>query len=211
MVYGSLRLFFSFYLRLFHLLRIKGMNHVPATGPVILCANHTSYFDSMLLALCTPRQVHFLIYRSFYHHPVLGWFVRKCGAIAVAQNGADKNAMGRALAVLKSGGVVGIFPEGRLSTTGQPNRGKAGAALLAVASGASIVPITIRGAFEVFAKGRKWPSRGIITVDIHGPVHSDRKKRGDKLYLQSMTDRVMARIGRRLAVHGRKRSSFHGI
>jgi 1-acyl-sn-glycerol-3-phosphate acyltransferase len=206
-VYRLLRLLFSLYLRTFHLLRIRGLHRVPADGPAIICANHTSYFDSMLLALCTRRQVHFLIYRSFYHHPVLGWFVRKCGAVAVAQSGNDKEAMAKALAILKGGGIIGIFPEGRLSTTGLPNPGKAGAVLLAAASGAPIVPVTIHGAHAVFAKGRRRPSRGAILVEIHRSVHSDRAKRKDKAYLQCMIDRVMGRIGRRLAAYSRKRYS----
>lgn len=208
MVYRLLRLLSSLYLRSFHLLRIRGLHRLPTSGPLIICANHTSYFDSMLLALCARRQIHFLIYRSFYHHPILGWFVRKCGSVAVTQSGNDKEAMVRALAILRGGGIIGIFPEGRLSTTGLPNTGKAGAALLAAASGAPIVPVTIHGAHAVFGKGRKWPSRGTITVDIHGPVHSDRAKRKDKAYLQTMIDRVMGRIGRRLAARRRKRHSL---
>lgn len=207
MVYRLLRVLFSLYLRTFHMLRIRGLHRVPADGPVIICANHTSYFDSMLLALCTWRQVHFLIYRSFYHHPVLGWFVRQCGAIAVAQSGNDKEAMAQALSILKADGIIGIFPEGRLSTTGLPNPGKAGAVLLAAASGAPIVPVTIHGAHGVFAKGSKRPSAGAITVDIHSPVHPDRERRKDKAYLQSTIDRIMGRIGRRLSAHGRRKRS----
>ncbi|WP_243372260.1 lysophospholipid acyltransferase family protein [Geotalea sp. SG265] len=204
MIYRLLRVVFSFYLRIFHLLQIKGRQHLPANGPLILCANHSSYFDSMLLALCTNRQVHFLIYQSFYHHPLLGWFIRKCGAIAVTQSGNDNEAMGRALAVLRDGGIIGIFPEGRLSLTGIPNEAKPGAALLALASGAPIVPVTIRGAHVVFGKGKKRPSPGSIMVDIHTPVYPDRLKRKDKTYLRAVTDQVMGRIERRLAAYRRK-------
>ncbi|GAB7025640.1 lysophospholipid acyltransferase family protein [Geotalea toluenoxydans] len=208
MVYRLLRLVFSLYLRSFHLLRIKGMHHIPLNGPLILCANHSSYFDSMLLALCTTRQIHFLIYQSFYHHPLLGWFVRKCGAIAVTQNGNDKEALGRSLAILRQGGVIGVFPEGRLSATGIPNEAKSGAALLAVASGAPIIPVTISGAHAVFAKGRKGPSPGTIMVEVHAPVHPDRSKRKDKAYLRALIDWVMGRIERRLVAHRRRRAYF---
>ncbi len=204
-VYRLLRFFFGVYLRMFHLLRIKGTKRIPATGPVILCANHSSYFDSMLLALCTRRRVHFLIHQSFYHHPLLGWFVRKCGAIPVTQHGSDKEAMSRALAILKEGGVLGIFPEGRLTRTGQPNEGKPGAALLAAAGGAVVVPVTISGAFAVYPKGRKRPGAGTILVEVHPPVGTDRARRKDKAYLRGVTDHVMGRISRRLAAHARKR------
>jgi len=208
-VYRLLRFFFALYLRMFHLLRIKGMAQVPVDGPVILCANHSSYFDSMLLALCTRRQVHFLIHHSFYRHPLLGWFVRKCGAIPVAQSGNDKEAMSRALAILKGGGVLGIFPEGRLSRTGLPDEGKPGAALLAAASGAVIVPVTISGAYAVFPKGRRRPGGGTILVEVHRPVKADRTRRKDKGYLRGVTDEVMGRICRRLTAYTRRRRKQH--
>lgn len=206
MVYRLIRFFFSLYLRIFHLLRIKGMQHIPVSGPVILCANHTSYFDSMLLALCTKRQIYFLISRSFYDHPLLGWFVKQCGAIAVAQSRNDKEAMCSALAILRRGGIIGIFPEGMLSRTGMPNKGKPGAALLAAASGAPVIPVTISGAYPVYGKGRNRPSPGTILVEVHPAVHLDRSKRKDKEYLLVMTDQVMGRIGRRLAAYWRRRS-----
>jgi 1-acyl-sn-glycerol-3-phosphate acyltransferase len=201
-----LKAFFSFYLRLFHLLRIRGVQHIPAHGPVILCANHSSYFDSMLLALCCRRQVRFLIHHSFYHHPVFGWFAQRSGAIPVTQNGNDKEAMSRALAVLRQGGVLGIFPEGRLTLSGLPNAGKSGAALLATATGAVIVPVTIAGAFGVYPKGRKKPGAGTITVTVHPPVRLDIRRRKEKDYLQQATDALMERIGRRLTAYGRRRN-----
>lgn len=205
-VYRLLRIIFALYLRMFHLLRLKGVEHIPAAGPVILCANHSSYFDSMLLALCTRRQVHFLIHHAFYHHPLLGWFVRKCGAIPVAQNGNDKEAISKALSILKEGGVLGIFPEGRLTQTGLPNEWKPGAALLAAASGAIMIPVTISGAYAVYPKGKKRPGAGTILVDVHPPVITDRARRKDKMYLRDVTERIMGRISRRLAAHARKRS-----
>jgi len=205
-VYRLLRIIFALYLRIFHLLRLKGVEHIPAAGPVILCANHSSYFDSMLLALCTRRQVHFLIHHAFYHHPLLGWFVRKCGAIPVAQSGNDKEAISRALSILREGGVLGIFPEGRLTRTGLPNEGKPGAALLAAASGAIMIPVTISGAYAVYPKGKKRPGAGTILVEVHPPIKTDRARRKDKVYLRDVTERIMGRIARRLAAHARKRS-----
>ena len=207
-VYSLLRFFFAFYLRMFHLLRIRGTECIPATGAVILCANHSSYFDSMLLALCTRRQVHFLIHHAFYHHPLLGWFVRACGAIPVAQSGNDKEAMVRALAILKGGGVLGIFPEGRLTQTGLPNEGKPGAALLAAASGAVIIPVTISGAYAVYPKGKKRPGAGIIRVAVHRPIQTERGRRKDKGYLRGVTEHVMGRIVRRLSAYARRRTGL---
>lgn len=203
MIYLLLRIIFTLYLRIFHLAAFRGTEHIPASGPVILCANHSSYLDSMLMGLATRRRVTFMIIRSFYRHPLLGLFIRGCGAIPVSQNAADRESMRRALEVLERGGVIGIFPEGRLSTTGNTGEGRPGAALLAALSGAPIVPVTISGAFRAFPKGRITPRPARITVDVHPQLTVEPGRERDREYLRRVTDVLMGRIGRRLRTRGR--------
>ncbi len=195
MLYRLLRLFFSLWLRIGHRLAITGLERVPGTGPVILCANHSSYYDSMLLGLCTRRPVRFMIVDDFYHHPFLGFFVRHCGAIPVTLRGGDREALRRAAELLRSGGVLGIFPEGRLTRTGHVGGGKPGVALLAAAAGAPIVPVTISGAYDAYPRGRRLPRPGRIALRVHEAVAVDPARRHDREYLRLMTDRVMAVIG----------------
>jgi 1-acyl-sn-glycerol-3-phosphate acyltransferase len=198
MIYAVLRVFFTVYLRLFHSLKITGAECIPDVGSVILCANHSSYFDSMLIGLCTRRQVHFLVYDTFYRHWFLGPFIQACGAIPVTENGINKEAMKKALTVLKNGGVIGIFPEGRLTQTGFLSTGNPGAAMLAALSRAPIVPITIMGAFFVYPKGKKFPGHDKIMVKVNPPVTVDPVRRREKGYLQSVINEVMGCIGRSL-------------
>lgn len=207
MIYRLLRFFFRLYLRLFHLVEVRGAEHIPATGPVILCANHSSYLDSMLVAVCTERPVRFLIHHAFYRHPLLGFFVRSCGAVPITQGRSDKEAMRRAALLLEQGEVLGIFPEGGLTRTGLPVPGKPGAALLAATVGAPIVPITITGAFFAYPKGEKIPRPGTITVKVHPPLPVDPVRRREKGYLQEVTDAVMERVSRGLtpALRARQR------
>ncbi len=207
MIYYLLRSFFRFYFRLLHLVEFSGRELIPAQGPVILCANHASYFDSMLVALCTRRRVRFLIYHTFYDHPLFGYFVRSCGAIPVTERGLDKEGLAAALAALAKGEVLGIFPEGALSPTGLPTPARPGAALLAARSGAPLVPITIAGAFFVYPKGDKSPKPGTIQVKVHPPIAVDTGQAKDKGYLQRVSDELMARIGKALfpALRARRR------
>ncbi len=198
MIYLFLRIVFTPYLRLFHRVEVKGREHIPAAGPAILCANHTSYLDSMLVGYCTVRPVRFLISRAFYNHDIMGFFIRGCGAIPVAQRGVDKEAFLLALEALRQGELLGIFPEGKLSRTGLPDEGKPGAALLAATTGAKIVPITISGAFLVFPKGKLLPRPGRVTIKVHPPIGVAAEKRGSKEYLREVTAKVMARIERTL-------------
>ena len=194
-LYRLLRLIFSLWLRLGHGLAIVGRERIPATGPLILCANHSSYYDSMLLAICMRRPIRFLIIDDFYRHPVLGLFVRQCGAIPVTLRGGDREALRRGMDILRSGGVLGIFPEGRLTRTGHVGGGKPGAALLATASGARIVPVTICGAYGVYPKGQRLPRPGRIGMIVHEAVTVDPARRHDREYLREVTERVMAVIG----------------
>lgn len=198
MIYFLLRVIFTPYLRIFHRVAVTGREHIPASGPVILCANHTSYLDSMLVAYCTPRPVRFLIARGFYDHALLGFFIKRCGAIPVSLRGVDKEAFQLAREALQRGELLGIFPEGRLSRSGLPDAGKPGAALLAAMTGTRIVPITISGAFFVYPKGMLFPRPGRITVKVHPPLEVVRQRGRDKTYLQEITDRIMARIERSL-------------
>ena len=198
MIYLLMRIVFTPYLRLFHRVEVKGKEHIPATGPAILCANHTSYLDSMLVGCCTLRQVRFLITRSFYRHAILGFFIKGCGAIPVSQRGVDKEAFRLAREALGRGELLGIFPEGRLSRNGLPNEGKPGAAMLAATAVAPIVPITISGAFFVYPKGKLLPRPGRITIRVHPPLEVVPQRGRNKAYLQEITDRVMARIERSL-------------
>ena len=192
MFYEVLRVILIIYFRVFHLLEITGKEHIPADGPVILCANHSSYFDSMLVGLCTGRKVRFIIYDVFYHHWFMGPFIRALNSIPVTADGINKEAMKKSLAVLKSGGVIGIFPEGRLTRTGLPGPAEPGAALLAAAGNAPIVPITISGAYSVYPKGRKIPKiKGKITVNVHPPVTVEPARRREEGYLKSVTEQFM--------------------
>ncbi len=182
---------------------------MPVAGPVIICANHTSYLDAMLVALCTPRPVRFMVSRNFYDHPLLGFFIRRGGGIPVSRDGIDPGAFKSALRLLKQGEVIGIFPEGRLSRTGLPSTGRPGALLLAALSGAVVVPVTIAGAFFIYPRGALLPRLGEIRVTIHFPVVVDRGRSKDRRYLQELTNKLMARMGKRLRgyyrVRGRRR------
>jgi len=199
MLYELLRFIFTMYFRAFHSLEITGKEHIPADGPVILCANHSSYFDSMLVGLCTKRKVQFIIYDKFYYHRILGPFIRVLKAIPITENGINKEAMKKSRAILKNEGVIGIFPEGRLTRTGLIGPAELGAALLAALCNAPIVPITIIGAFSVYPKGKKLPRpAGKIVVKVHPPVTVEPLRRREKGYLQSVTDEIMGIIERSL-------------
>ena len=197
-LYRTLRFCFSLYLRIAHRLIIRGGERLPSDGPLIICANHTSYLDAMLVSLCSRREVRFLVTRDFYDNRLLGPVIRGAGGIPVTLNGKDAEGIKMALRFLKQGEIIGIFPEGRLSRSGLPSSVRPGAALLAALSGAPLVPITIAGAFFVYPRGQLLPRLGAIRVTVHPPLMVDTGRKRDREYLQMVTDRLMERIGRRV-------------
>lgn len=124
-------------------LTVRGAERMPSHGPVIVVANHIGVLDGPLMAILSPRPVHLLAKREMYHGP-LGTFLNATGQIPVLRQGADPAAVKSALRVLRDGGAVGVFPEGTRGG-GEVHRVKPGAAYLAMAAGAQVVPLIFLG------------------------------------------------------------------
>ena len=135
----------------------QGSEHIPQTGGFIICANHTSNLDPVLLGLAmNHHQVEYMAKEELFHIPVLGFIIRKLGAFPVRRGKGDTGAIKYAEEVVKRGGVLGIFPEGGRSKDGKPMRPKSGAALIASQTGADVLPVGI--SFEPKRRFR----RGIV-------------------------------------------------
>lgn len=122
--------------------RVVGAEHVPATGPVLFAANHTSIIDGPLLQGITPRPVHILVKHEMFVGP-LGAVLRAAQQIPVDRSGG-REALVTALSVLHRGDAVGVFPEGNRGR-GDASSARAGVAWLAVHGGAPVVPVAILG------------------------------------------------------------------
>lgn len=124
-------------------LTVRGAEQVPSEGPLVVVANHVGVIDGPLMAIVTPRPVHVLTKREMYEGK-LGTFLIASGQIPVNRTGPDPAAVKSSLRVLRDGGAVGVFPEGTRGAGGV-ERVKPGAAYLAMASGATVVPLVFLG------------------------------------------------------------------
>lgn len=122
--------------------RVVGAERVPATGPVLFAANHTSVVDGPLLQGITPRPVHILVKAEMFTGPI-GALLRASQQIPVDRSGG-RAALVAALAVLQRGDAVGVFPEGNRGR-GDAASARAGVAWLAVNGQAPVVPVAILG------------------------------------------------------------------
>jgi 1-acyl-sn-glycerol-3-phosphate acyltransferase len=133
--------------------KVEGVENVPPTGPVLLCANHISNLDPPLLGAMIPRPISFMAKASLFKVPVLGLVIsRYLGAFPVQRGTADRAALRTALQILAEGRVFGIFPEGTRSKTGELGQARTGVAFIAMKSGAPVVPVAISGPYR-FRRG----------------------------------------------------------
>jgi 1-acyl-sn-glycerol-3-phosphate acyltransferase len=124
--------------------RAVGAENVPAEGPLIVACNHISYLDPPVLGSFCPRRISYMAKKELFAVPVLGMVIRALGAYAVDRRGGGAAAIKRSLQVLKSGGAVGIFPEGTRNRAGAIAP-QTGVALLASLAQVPVVPAFIRG------------------------------------------------------------------
>jgi cytidylate kinase len=156
-------------------LRVEGdLAAIPRTGPVILAVNHASNADPVVLGavltLRLGRRMHWLAKKEIFDWPIVGWMARNGGIHPVDRSTADVEAFRTARRILDEGQVLFVFPEGTRSPDGRLQRSKDGVAMLALRTGALIVPIGIAGSDKVWPKGSKLPRPGgRVTVTVGKP------------------------------------------
>ncbi|MEC3918896.1 lysophospholipid acyltransferase family protein [Nocardia sp. CDC160] len=126
---------------------VIGRDRVPATGPVIVASNHISMLDAVFLWGALRRRAIAIAMAELWTWPVVGWLVRRLGQIPVIRRDPEsgRTALTQAEQVLRHGGVLIIYPEGRLVAPGESEPYKPGVATLALATGVPIVPVATTG------------------------------------------------------------------
>ena len=147
---------FRAYLRLFHHLRVYGRDLCPASGPLVIVANHSSYLDPPLIAVAyRHRRVRFMAKRELWGGRFLSWYLNSIGTVPVDRGSGSKDALQNAIDVVKAGGCLGIFPEGTRTKTGELGRARSGAVIVAVSTKAKLLPVYIEGTFQSLPSGAK--------------------------------------------------------
>jgi 1-acyl-sn-glycerol-3-phosphate acyltransferase len=166
--------------------RVVGAEHVPRTGGLIVAANHISNFDPPLLGVGVPRPVSYMAKKELFAMPILKQLLPLVNAYPVDRQAGGTAALRASLRMLKEGRCVGIFPEGGRNVSGT-NEEKAGAAFLAAASGAPVVPAAIVGTRRLRPFGR-------VTVVFGPPLTVERNRKSDGGDLEKKAAEIMQRI-----------------
>ena len=141
---------------LFARFHCEGQEHVPLTGGCIITCNHIMGPDFIVIGYASPRQLYYMAKSDLFAiNPALTWLMRSGGAFPIDRGEADLAAVEHALKLVREGKVLGMFPEGTRSRTGKLQRGRSGAARVAILAQAPVVPAVVINAERLF-KPENW-------------------------------------------------------
>ena len=171
MLYAILKPIAVALMRLFFRLEVVSPGLVPATGPVLIVSNHVSVLDPPFVGGAAPRPLYFMAKEELFRIPLFGRLIRALNARPVRRDGSDTRALKAALAQLEEGHALLVFPEGTRGEEGRPLReGKAGVGMLAVLSGAPVVPVYVSGTGAALPRGRSLPRPTRVRVTFGPPL-----------------------------------------
>lgn len=143
MLYYIFRYTIGYLIALFMRIKVINRHRLRIKGPAILVCNHSSMADPVMLAIATPRPIHFMAKAELFSNPVKAFLFNMMLVFPVKRHTADISAIKKSVSILKNGGIFGIFPEGTRSITGELDELEKGAAFISMRSGAPVIPVFI--------------------------------------------------------------------
>jgi 1-acyl-sn-glycerol-3-phosphate acyltransferase len=171
--------------------RVIGKENLPSEGGVLLCTNHIHNFDPIVVGITSPRPIHFMAKEELFTVPILGKIMPLINAFPVKRGLSDRGALRKGLGILKEGNVLGLFPEGTRSKTGELGEGLAGAGFFALRSNAHIVPCAIIGPYKPFKR---------LKVVYGKPIDME-EYRKNKATPEQTTELIMMEINKLILAH----------
>lgn len=164
---------------------VQGREKLPASGGIVLVANHISYWDPVAIICAFNRKVHFMAKAELFNIPVLRYVMKIAGSFPVRRDISDRSAIRTAVKLLEEGEVVGVFPEGTRSHTGELLKPNLGAAMIAARAGVPMIPVAVIGTRGVF---------GRIKVRVGNPIDICKPGKCSKADLEKASDLIMEQI-----------------
>lgn len=170
-------------------IKVEGLEKVPDEGPCLLVCNHVSYMDALIVGGTIRRPIRFVMYHTIFKIPVMNFIFKTARAIPIAPAKEDPQMLERAYAeiqkALSEGEIVGIFPEGRLTDTGEVNQFKTGMERILAANPVPVIPVALKGMWgSLFSKRdstfrrarlprRFWSRIGLVIDDLVPPEQAN--------------------------------------
>lgn len=196
-LYVIIRLLSVFVHRLFRL-RVVGLEHIPHDGPVLICPNHQSVIDAVILGSTLPwpvmRRLVLLGTSEFFDNRFLALLIPRLRIIVVDPDANLVPAMRAGAFALKEGGALIIYPEGERSIDGTPKRFKRGSAILSIHMQTPIVPAAIEGFYEAWPRGKPFQGFKPLQIKFGAPVYPPPESEASTAAYEQLTADVRQRV-----------------
>jgi 1-acyl-sn-glycerol-3-phosphate acyltransferase len=187
-VYWITRVILQPFLQIYFRLMRNGRQHIPASGGVLLAANHRSFLDPFLIGCCLRRPIFFVAKQELFEKRLMGWFLNCLGAFPIRRGESDEESMKTARALLERGEAVVIFPEGTRHRTGALREPRRGVGRMALESGAPVVPVAVNGTARV---RRGWVIRPVkVRIRCGRPLTFPRVQNPSQNLAAAVTGRI---------------------
>ena len=191
------RFLFRLGLKIWNRFQAFGSENMPAQGGVIIASNHASFMDPPIVSCgLMHRYVRFMARDTLFKNRVGKWWAENIGVVSIDRNRGDVAAFKAALAILKAGGALCLFPEGTRTLDGNLQKPKAGIGFLIIKAGVPVLPVYVEGSFNALHKGAKWIKPAKIKVYYGASISpAEFKQLGScRDVYEKATELVMARI-----------------
>jgi long-chain acyl-CoA synthetase len=178
--------------------KVSGLENLPDAGPYLLCSNHQSYLDPLLLASAMPWKVFRELFAvgtsEIFGAGFLRWLARKLRVVVLDPDANLVPAMRAGTFGLKQGRILILYPEGERTNDGKLRIFRKGAAILSIHAQAPIVPIAIEGFYEVWPRHQKLPKFGPVEMTIGKPMMPPAESEANEATYERYTAEVKARV-----------------
>ncbi len=174
-------------------IRFRGRERLPPTGPVLVCANHQSYFDPFIVGMIFKRRLNYLARKSLFRFALFRWLLEFLDAISLERDGLGIAGIKECLRRIKHGEVVLIFPEGTRTRDGDVGSLQPGFVMLARRGGVTVLPVGIDGAYDAWPRNSPLPRLSPVRVCVGEPLTAkDIQELDDAQFIAELECRIRA-------------------
>ena len=190
--YLILRVVFRLWLLVMFRTRIRGQKNVPKQGGALICANHQSHLDPVLIGSCCERRLNFLARKTLFKSKLFGFMIDYLDAIPLDREGIGVTGIKETIKRIRAGEMVLIFPEGTRSRDGKLGPMLPGVCSIARRCKAPLIPVGFDGAYQAWPRSQSLPEFGHIAISFGEPIQPEE-------YAQFDDNQMVEILGERIA------------
>jgi len=156
---------------------ITGKENIPERGGALICPNHISNIDPVVISFTTPREIHYMAKAELFKNPLLNWFFKKVNAFPVNREKVGVETIKTSLKILKEEKILGIFPEGHRVNPEDRIQPASGFVVFAIKTKSPIIPVRIRGKYRFRSKIEIIIGKPVYLEEYYGKKLSDEQTR----------------------------------